>query len=315
MKLSAGPVPPGPKVSLWDRPRLKFLVIAYSFSWALWIAAWIGAGITGSGDLLINENLVYDGLFVGGVPAALLALSMVSLLAVYGPMIAGIMASRSDPAIPPGDLRRRLTRVSVGAGTYGLVLLILLVVVVPTLLATALTAQPAADAPSWATLVAFLAVFFVIQLATSGTEEVGWRGYLTHTLLPGRGYWDAGWAVGPVWAVWHYPIVIQIFLAQGLAPAAIVGSLAGFTIGTVAMAILQAFFYQRTESVFLAIVIHAAFNTLPLTIALLFTESPVAVFANLILWAVVVFLKSRTDREEQLARDPQDPSSAGHGSR
>ena len=100
-----------------------------------------------------------------------------------------------------------------------------------------------------------------------------------------------------MWAVWHFPVVIQIFLAQGMQPAVIVGSLAGFSIGIVAMAILQAWFYQRTRSVFLAIVIHAAFNTIPLTIVLLFEGSPAAVLANLLLWAVVIVLKSRTDRE------------------
>ena len=111
------------------------------------------------------------------------------------------------------------------------VVLILLLVTVPTLAVTAVIADPADDAPGAGTLLAFLLVFFAVQLVTSGTEEVGWRGYLTHTLLPGRGYWDTGWAVGPVWAVWHFPVVIQIFLAQGMQPAAIVGSLAGFSIG------------------------------------------------------------------------------------
>ena len=72
-------------------------------------------------------------------------------------------------------------------------------------------------------------------------------------------------------------------------------------IGIVAMAILQAWFYQRTRSVFLAIIIHAAFNTLPLTIVLLFEGSPAAVLANLLLWAVVIVLKSRTDREARAA--------------
>ncbi len=70
-------------------------------------------------------------------------------------------------------------------------------------------------------------------------------------------------------------------------------------IGIVAMAILQAWFYQRTRSVFLAIVIHAVFNTIPLTIVLLFEGSPAAVLANLLLWAVVIVLKSRTDRQDR----------------
>ena len=291
----------GQRAGLWDRPRLRFLIIAYGVSWAIWVGAWIAAAATDTGDLLFNETLVFDVLFGGDPSGTLVALSLLSLLGVYGPMIAGIIASRSDPAIPPGDLRRRLLRVGVGGRAYGLIALILLLVTVPTLAVTAAIADPADDAPGAGTLLLFLLAFFIVQLATSGTEEVGWRGYLTHTLLPGRGYWDTGWAVGPVWAVWHYPVVIQIFLAQGMQPVAIVGSLAGFSIGIVAMAILQAWFYQRTHSVFLAIVIHAAFNTVPLTIVLLFDGSPAAVLANLLLWAVVLFLKSRTDRAARTA--------------
>ena len=291
----------GQRAGLWDRPRLRFLVIAYGVSWVFWLGAWVAAAATDTGDLLFNETLVFDVLFGGDPSGTLVALSLLSLLGVFGPMIAGIVASRVDPAIPPGDLRQRVLRVGVGGRAYGLVAGILLLVTVPTFAVTAVIADPADDAPAAGTLLVFLLVFFVVQLVTSGTEEVGWRGYLTHTLLPGRGYWDTGWAVGPVWAVWHFPVVIQIFLAQGMQPAAVVGSLAGFSIGIVAMAILQAWFYQRTRSVFLAIVIHAAFNTVPLTIVLLFEGSPAAVLANLLLWAVVIVLKSRTDREAQTA--------------
>ncbi len=282
-------------VGVWSGPRRQFIALAYGFSWLFWIGAWAIAAITDAGDLLFNENLVWE-LFRPEASSLVVGLSLLSLVGVYGPLIAGVIASRADPAIPPGDLGARLLRVRVGADTYGLILLILVLIIVPTLVVTALTTDLAADAPAAGTLVLFLLVFFVIQVATSGTEEVGWRGYLTHTLLPGRGYWDTGWAVGPVWAVWHYPIVIQIFLAQGMGPAQIIGSLVGFSIGIVAMAILQAWFYERTHSVFVAILIHAVFNTIPLTIVLLFEGSPAAVLSNLLLWAVVIFLKSRTDK-------------------
>lgn len=283
-------------VPVRDRHIVRFALIAYSISWTFWVAAWAIAALTDTGNLLFNEDLVWELLFGSGVPTAVALLSLLSLLGVYGPMIAGIVASRGDPAIPAGDLRARLTRVRVGGATYGLIALILAVITVPVFIITAATTQPAADAPGAGTLVVFLIAFFAIQVATSGTEEVGWRGYMTQRLLPGRGFWDTGWAVGPVWAVWHYPVVIQIFAGQGLGPVPILGSLVGFSIGIVAMAILQAWFYQRTHSVFVAILIHAAFNTLPLTIVLLFEGSPAAVLANLLLWAVVVYLKSRSDR-------------------
>ena len=62
---------------------------------------------------------------------------------------------------------------------------------------------------------------------------------------------------------------------------------------TVAMSIFHAWFYERTGSVFLNIVIHALFNTVPLTIVLLYEGSPAALLANLLLWAIVFYLRKR----------------------
>ena len=33
----------GQRVGLWDRPRLRFLIIAYGVSWLFWVGAWIAA--------------------------------------------------------------------------------------------------------------------------------------------------------------------------------------------------------------------------------------------------------------------------------
>jgi len=95
----------------------------------------------------------------------------------------------------------------------------------------------------------------------------------------------------------HFPIVVIIFVQQGMESVQIVGSLVGFGIGIVAAAILHAWFYERTESVFLNMFIHAIFNTLPLATVLLFQDSPAAVIANLALWAVVIHLKRQNDKE------------------
>ena len=59
------------------------------------------------------------------------------------------------------------------------------------------------------------------------------------------------------------------------------------------MSILHAWFYERTGSVFLNMVIHALFNTVPLTMVLVWEESPAALVSNLLLWAVVIYLRRR----------------------
>ena len=278
---------------LWEPLHLRYTAIAYAWSWVLWIGGWLLARALDAGDVLYNENLVERTLLTRDVAGDLMLVSAVSLIAVWGPMLAGIHTSRMDPAIPAGDLWNRIRRVNVGWLEYLWVLGVLVLVTVPALLVSVLAFDQADDAPAIGTLAWFLVVFFVFQILTSATEEIGWRGYLLEKLLPGRNFWDAGWLLGWVWAGWHLPVVIFIFMQQGMALAPIIGSLAGFTMGIVAMSIFHAWFYDRTRSVFLNIVIHAAFNTIPLTIVLLYPESPAAIAANLLLWAVVFYLRRR----------------------
>lgn len=278
---------------LWDPSHRTFITIAFAWSWTFWIGAWAIARAMGSGDLLINENLVWIPFSDRAVDTAVIWLSFLSLIGVFGPMLAGIVLSHRDPLIPAGDLTRRVVRTRVGTAHYLTMLGVLVAVTAPALLLTMAIADRSADAPTQGTLLAFLAVFFAFQMVTSATEEIGWRGYLVHKMLPGRNFWEAGWSTGFVWAAWHYPIVVMIFSSQGMEMVPIVGSLAGFTMGIVAMSIFHTWFYERTSSVFLNMIIHAAFNTVPLTIVLMWQESPAAIVANLLLWAVVFALRRR----------------------
>lgn len=285
------------RTSLWIRPHMIYLGIAFGFSWLLWIGSLLIIQSMDGGDQLINADLVWELFFEDGATTTVVWLSLLSLLGVYGPMIGGIVATRVDPAVSSDDLWERVRRVGVGGRPYGLVVGILLLVTGPAALIVALTTDMVPDAPAVGTVLAFLVVFFVFQMLTSGTEEIGWRGYLNAKLRHERNFWDTGWAVGVPWAVWHFPIVVIIFAQQGMAPAQIVGTLAGFTMGIIAAAILHAWFYERTESVFLNIFIHAIFNTLPLATVVLFEDSPAALIANLALWAVVVYLKRQHDKD------------------
>lgn len=284
------------RVNLWIRPHIRYMAIAYGFSWLFWIGSWLMTQRRDVGDQLINEDLVWRLFGDGAAATTIVGLSLLSLVGVYGPMLGGIIATRLDPTVSSDELWSSVRRVGVGGREYGLVMGILLLVAGPAALIVALTTDMIPDAPGVGTMVAFLVVFFVFQMLTSGTEEIGWRGYLNRKLRRGRDFWDTGWAVGFPWAVWHFPIVVILFVQQGMAPAAIVGSLAGFTMGIIAAAILHAWFYERTESVLLNIFIHAIFNTVPLATALVFEDSPVAVIANLALWAVVVYLKRQSDK-------------------
>ena len=283
-----------------ERPHLIFLAVSYGLSWTVWIVAWALARTSGDGVLLFNEALVAPLLDEAAVGARRIdGLSWFAVLAVYGPLVGSLVATRFDPEMGWRDIGRRALRARVGLRWYGAIVAILLGTAGPAALIVALTAERSATAPSGAGLVAFLGLFLVYQFLTSATEEFGWRGYLNEKLRGGRDFWDTGWAVGLPWALWHLPVVVIMFVQQGLPVVALLGSLVGFGIGIVAMAILHAWFYERTRSVFVSIVIHAVFNTFPLTTALLYVASPAAALANVALWAVVIVLKARHDRERK----------------
>ena len=91
-------------VSLWSKPHLWFLGIAYGFSWLLWVGAWALSVASGTGTDLFNADPVWEAVFEGGVGSSLLPVSLIALVAVYGPMVGGIVASRPDDAFASGDL-------------------------------------------------------------------------------------------------------------------------------------------------------------------------------------------------------------------
>lgn len=276
---------------------MVFLGVAYTISWTCWIAAWLLAQRAAGGEQFFNADLVDALFFDPAATTTAVGLSLVSLIGVYGPALAGVLATRIDPAVSLAGLSTRVRRVRLGARWYGQVAGILALVTVPAIVVTSLTSDSAADAPSGGRLLFFVAVFFVFQLLTSATEEIGWRGYLTERLRHGRDFWDTGWAVGIPWAVWHVPVVVFIFVGQGMGPVQLVGNLVGFGAGIVAAAILHAWFYERTRSVALNMLIHAAFNTVPLATVLLFEGSSAAVISQIALWVVVIALRRRQDRD------------------
>lgn len=278
---------------LWDSPHRRYVAIAFGFSWLFWISGWILGEILDSGETLFNQDFVWRIMFQRDVPAAAVVVSLVSMIGVFGPMIGGFLAARTDPAIPTGHLASRIRRVNVGAANWRMMLMVLGLVTIIPLAVSVFSLDRTQDGPSTGQIFPVLLVLFVVQMLTSGTEEIGWRGYLVQKMLPGRNFWETGWAVGWVWAVWHYPVVIIMFVQAGMIPVQIIGSLAGFTMGIVAMSILHAWFYVRTGSVFLNMVIHALFNTVPLTMVLVWEESPAALVSNLLLWAVVIYLRRR----------------------
>jgi hypothetical protein len=81
------------------------------------------------------------------------------------------------------------------------------------------------------------------------------------------------WVLGFIWAVWHYPLTIIYILQSipGNTPAigALIAVLIGLisqTMGLVGATYIYVWLFNRTNSIFLMIAIHAFSNSLPFLI-------------------------------------------------
>lgn len=90
-------------------------------------------------------------------------------------------------------------------------------------------------------------------------EEPGWRDFALENLQKKYTAEKSSWILGLIWAVWHYPLMISLYLSEGI--IAIIFSLAGFTIVMIGQTIIYTWFYNNTKSVFIAILYHAWANT------------------------------------------------------
>ncbi|HZZ33269.1 MAG TPA: type II CAAX endopeptidase family protein [Phenylobacterium sp.] len=94
---------------------------------------------------------------------------------------------------------------------------------------------------------------FLLFLVSAMAEELGWSGFAIGPLQARWGALPAALALGGVWAIWHYPALLQ---AQH--PVAWIG---WWTLGAVTMRVVMVWLFNNTgHSVFGAAVFHAISN-------------------------------------------------------
>ena len=94
---------------------------------------------------------------------------------------------------------------------------------------------------------------FAIFLMASVTEELGWTGFALDPLQKRVGAIRAALLIGAVWAVWHYPALLQAHRSGGW--------IAWWTLGTISLRLFMVWLFNRTGgSVFAVVVVHATNN-------------------------------------------------------
>lgn len=279
---------------------LVYLLIANGITWL----GWIPGLVIGAPQGYIMPNFdTYAELFKSGFANSQhIFLGIAFQLAVYGPLIGGLVAAWMDGGKEGfSDLRQRITRWNIGGHWYLTALgLTVLVAGLP----VAVFALTGGFTPSTYTIPYVLFVF-VVQLFTSGLgEEPGWRGFLLPRLQARFAGEKAVWILGLIWAIWHYPLVILRTLSvlrDVTVPQmviTIIVSLVGQTMALIGIAFIYTWLYNQTRSIFLMIVFHALSNTLSMWLTSFLAEpQAVTLLIALMPWAVVIVMQKRLGKE------------------
>lgn len=268
---------------------LSYYVLTFTVSWG-------GFLIVGGPGLLAGTDWKSDPQF---------QIAVVSMLA--GPPIAGILSTiLVSGSAGVRELGTRLFRWRVGAHWYAVALVIAPLVQVSVLFALSVFSPEYLPALVTAEdKTSLLLLGLTVGLVGGFVEELGWTGFAIPRLRSRHSFFTTGFIVGVLWGAWH---LLQMFWVGStssgtVAPAVFLPLYFLSAIVTLtAYRVLMVWVYEHTESLFLAILMHASyiFTTLfvfaPPIIGLPFLIYS-GVFAA-ILWGTVVFLTmtGRSDR-------------------
>jgi membrane protease YdiL (CAAX protease family) len=259
-----------------------YVMLACAFSWAWWLpmAAWGQVSRAGQ-----------------GWPTHLLGLAGPALAAVVVTALAG-----GRPGL--ADLWQRAVRWRVGLRWW--------LVVFVTLALSALgfvfgrwhgdpvplrdlglySGAPAAGGAGFVVLLGY------VLLVNGYGEELGWRGFLAHHLLPRFGRLRAASLVWVAWAVWHAPLFLVVENFRDFGPGTTVGWLIGLWFGSY---LLTWLYEAGGRSVLLVAAWHTAYNLSTATEA---TAGAAAAISTTLVMAVTIVLlfRSRTGATHAVPR-------------
>lgn len=256
-----------------------YLLVSFGWTWACWIGGAFLIQLNGYAldtDATLFEVVRAIGSEQSAFPQLLFALG------VFGPLLGSVIAGK--PFKDFFSLKERSFVI------YAWV--IPLVIVIPTLIMSFLFSKVPEGKLYFGSAARVIGLYFLSNLLTSGTEEFGWRGFL-YPYLRNRekSFWDATWKGGIIWAAWHYPFLIVLYMGQGM--FVLMLYLIGFTAGIVAMNYLTNFVFEKTESIPTVMAMHALNNTASYALLLFFPRTPFMILVYLTTWAVVGYVEKK----------------------
>ena len=220
-------------------PLLSFFILANALSWIAWVPY-----ILSNNGLGIWDYTFALGQLTGMLPGAYLGPITSALL------ITGITGGAAGLR----QWGRRLWKWRVRWHWYAIALL----GVPAALVATGFIAAGGQIlAPSLTALIMYIPMLLIQFVTTGLAEEPGWREFALPRLQAKFGPMRAAFILGPLWALWHFPLFLTEWGGWGHSdwtrPVT-------FTIFCIAFNIVMAWVFNRTQSLPLAILAHVSVN-------------------------------------------------------
>ena len=234
-------------------PLTFYFVIAYGFSWLVWVP--LALSKDGAGRLSFHSPI--------GASASVVIASFV------GPFLSAfIMTGVTEGRTGVGRLLRRCVLWRVGFGWYlfaliGLPLILLLGVLV------LLAAMESVKGHAYVVLPRpWLGMIVYVLLHGPLGEEPGWRGFALPRLQRLYGPLAASLILGPLWALWHLPF----FWVPAWNFPPTLFNIGMFVAAAIPLTIVMTWVFNNTKgSVLMAILVHASFDFTFVILNLLFT--------------------------------------------
>lgn len=256
-----------------------YLLIAFSWTWFFWITAYLISRIQGSS---LSTDYTLFSLWTDDWGSERFLAQILFALAVYGPFI-GFLAT--------GGFKRLQSNADGSKQFWHYIVFIPITLVIPAIVLSLVTSYYDQSILLTA-VVTSVFLYFISNLITSGTEEFGWRGILYPAMkAQGMSFWEIAWKGGLIWAVWHYPVVLMMYMPLGL--AVLIPSLVGFTASIIAMNYITNFIYEKTHNIWFAVILHALNNTTSFLLVLLFPGTPFTILSSLMAWVIVGWIEKK----------------------
>ena len=280
------------KAFLRGHPVLTYYALTFAISWG--------------GILLAIGGL-------GGIPGTaeqfkrLLPIAIPVML--IGPTIAGLLlTSLVYGRVGLREVLSRALKWQVGARWYAVALLTapLLMTVIPLALAFLLP-QFLPGIITKSDKASLLQMGIAAGLMAGIFEELGWTGFAIPTLRRRYGVLTTGLIVGGLWGAWHFWVNFWSSGAPsgGLSPTLLIHSVF-FSIGILpAYRVLMVWVYDRTQSLLVAMLMHASLTASNVILVPLATGAPLVIWSLVLaaaLWAVVAAVALA--KGGQLSRQP-----------